>query len=85
MGRKDESITLSLSLEDKETLEKLALIHDCKWGDKPNISRLLQKIANGSLKISDPSAEERKISEIKALMRSPEVLKLQKLLEDNRL
>ena len=83
MGRKEQSITLSLSLEDKALLEQLAIRHDCKWGDKPNISRLIQQIATGSLVISDPNAEQRKVSEIKALMRSPEVLKLQQLLKAN--
>lgn len=84
MGRKNESITLSLSLEDKQLLSELAIYHGCKWGGQPNISRLLQMIAKGNLIISKPNAEERKVSEIKALMRSAEVIRLKELLKTNQ-
>jgi hypothetical protein len=80
MGRKEQSITLSLSLEDKALLEQLAIAHDCKWGEKPNVSRLMQRIASGNLKISNLNAEEQKVAEIKSLMRSPEILRLQAIL-----
>lgn len=49
MSRRGESITLSLSAEEKEELEAIALFHDCTWGSKPNISKLLSKISDGSL------------------------------------
>jgi hypothetical protein len=49
MSRKGESITLSLSADEKEQLEAIALSHNCTWGSKPNVSKLLSKIADGSL------------------------------------
>lgn len=49
MARKGESATFSLSPGDIEALEAIALDLECTWGEKPNISALLRKIANGSL------------------------------------
>lgn len=49
MNRKREVVTLSLRAEEKEQLEAIALCHNCTWGSKPNVSRLLSKIADGSL------------------------------------
>lgn len=49
MSRKGQSITLSISERDKAELETLALEFGMKWGDKPNISRLVEAIARRQL------------------------------------
>lgn len=51
MSRKGESVTLSLSTEQKERLEQIALDFGQTWGEKPNISQLLRAIADGKLKV----------------------------------
>lgn len=64
MTRKQESITLSLSLEHKDELEKLSLEFGCLWGEKPNISGLLKAIADGEILLSKsgkPDKKERKM------------------------
>jgi WYL domain len=45
MTRKGSAITLSLQEQDKEALQQLALDLDITWGDKPNISKLIEAIA----------------------------------------
>lgn len=45
MTRKGKSITLSLNESDKVQLEAIALELGMKWGEDPNISRLIQAIA----------------------------------------
>lgn len=79
MSRKNESVTLSLTDEEKSALTELAAKHNCMWGDKPNISRLIQQIASGQLKIV---SETDKILETKALLRSPQVKRLYELLHN---
>ena len=55
MSRKSESITLSVSEEDKAELENIALEFGCTWGEeKPNISKLLKQIAKRELLLSRP-------------------------------
>lgn len=55
MSRKSESITLSVSEEDKAELENIALEFGCTWGEeKPNISRLLKQVAKRELLLSRP-------------------------------
>lgn len=54
MTRKQESITLSISLEDKAKLEEKALEFGCLWGQDPNISKLMKRIANDELLVSEP-------------------------------
>ena len=49
MSRKGESITLSLSAEEKAKLEMIALQFGCTWGEKPNVSALLKAIAARNL------------------------------------
>jgi WYL domain len=49
MSRKGQSITLSISEQDKAELETLALEFGMKWGEKPNISRLVEAIARRQL------------------------------------
>lgn len=52
MGRKGESITLSISERDKKQLEALAAEYGMTWGEKPNISQLLKAIAKKELLIA---------------------------------
>ncbi|PSB48407.1 hypothetical protein C7B80_06085 [Cyanosarcina cf. burmensis CCALA 770] len=46
--RSQESFALSLYLsqQEKEVLERIALEKKCRWGDKPSVPKLLEKIAN---------------------------------------
>ncbi|MGI0488788.1 WYL domain-containing protein [Pantanalinema rosaneae CENA516] len=52
MGRRGQSITLSISDKDKEQLEQIATEQGMMWGDRPNISRLVEAIARRELLIS---------------------------------
>lgn len=54
MTRKQESITLSISPEDKTKLEEKALEFGCLWGQDPNISKFMKRIANDELLVSEP-------------------------------
>ena len=45
MTRRQESVTLSLSMEDKKSLEQIALDFECLYGSEPNISKLFREIA----------------------------------------
>ncbi|BAU12839.1 hypothetical protein LEP3755_33710 [Leptolyngbya sp. NIES-3755] len=45
MGRKGQAITLSISERDKAQLENLALELGMTWGDRANISKLVEAIA----------------------------------------
>lgn len=49
MGRRGQSITLSISESDKAQLEQIALELGLMWGDRPNISRLVEAIARRQL------------------------------------
>lgn len=51
MGRRGQSITLSISNRDKEQLEQIAQEQGMLWGDRPNISRLIEAIARRELRI----------------------------------
>ncbi|MBD2065959.1 WYL domain-containing protein [Leptolyngbya sp. FACHB-671] len=51
MGRRGQSITLSISDKDKEQLEQIAVEQGMMWGDRPNISRLVEAIARRELLI----------------------------------
>jgi predicted DNA-binding transcriptional regulator YafY len=51
MGRRGQSITLSISDSDKAQLEQIALEQGMTWGDRPNISRLVEAIARRELLI----------------------------------
>lgn len=60
MSRKRQSITLSIQDHDKAELEALALAFGMTWGDRPNVSRLVEAIARGNLRLAvnhDWSAE----------------------------
>ena len=52
MSRKGRSITLSVSEQDKAQLESLALEFGMIWGDRPNISKLVEAIARRRLLIA---------------------------------
>jgi predicted DNA-binding transcriptional regulator YafY len=51
MGRRGQSVTLSISDSDKTQLEKIATEQGLMWGDRPNISRLVEAIARRELLI----------------------------------
>lgn len=57
MTRTRHSITLSCTPKTKAKLERIALDFNCKWGDKPNLSALLESIANGDIELSRPSRQ----------------------------
>lgn len=66
-ARKREVVTLSISSQEKTNLEAIALSLGCTWGTKPNVSKLMAKIADGSLNVvgakpenSDKGARGRK-------------------------
>lgn len=52
MSRKGQSITLSISESDKAELEAIALELGYTWGDRPNISKLVEAIARRQLLIA---------------------------------
>jgi WYL domain len=49
MTRTGSAITLSLQERDKEALQQIALDLGITWGDKPNISKLIEAIARRQL------------------------------------
>jgi predicted DNA-binding transcriptional regulator YafY len=49
VSRKGQSITLSISDQDKAALEALALELGMMWGERPNISKLVEAIARQEL------------------------------------
>jgi hypothetical protein len=53
MSRKGQSITLSLKERDKAELEAIALEFGMMWGDRPNISKLIEAIAQRKLLIGN--------------------------------
>lgn len=77
MSRKGESVTVSMSLSEKESLNAIAIEHKCTWGAKENVSELMRKIAHGELKVIAPNAEYR----IEKLMNSRECKELYILLK----
>ncbi len=52
MTRKGESITLSIKERDKANLEAIAIELGMTWGDRPNISKLVEAIARKQIQIS---------------------------------
>jgi hypothetical protein len=50
----DRRTAINLSMRDptsKQKLERLAIDFDCCWGNKPNISALVEAIAQGHIKL----------------------------------
>jgi len=41
--------TFNISPEDVKQLERIALDMGCFWGDRPNVSEMLRRIANGEI------------------------------------
>lgn len=71
MGRRGQSVTLSISDSDKAQLEQIAAEQGMLWGDRPNISRLVEAIARRELLIgrnNDWSAD--RIRALQQAMRS---------------
>lgn len=68
---------MSCTEADKKALEKLAIAHGCTWGDKANISELIQKIAQGKLQIVTSKED----FELSSLLDRPEVQRALQLLE----
>lgn len=52
MTRKGRALTLSVSEQEKQQLETLALTFDQTWGSQPNISKLVKAIALGELRLA---------------------------------
>jgi len=52
MSRKGQSITLSISDRDKTQLEEIARELGMMWGERPNISKLVEAIARRQLEIA---------------------------------
>jgi hypothetical protein len=79
MTRKGQAITLSLSPEQKERLEEIAVAVGAGWGKKPNISELFRMIADGRVIIYKPGSPittsdrdyfESQISELEAIVQN---------------
>jgi len=72
VSRKGQSITLSISERDKAQLEALAMELGMLWGDRPNISKLVEAIARRQLLIA-PNNDWTE-SRIKALAQAVDTL-----------
>ncbi len=72
MSRKGQSITLSISERDKGQLEEIAFKLGMMWGDRPNISKLIEAIARHQLAIA-PNHDWSK-NRIEALVQSVRTL-----------
>lgn len=61
--RSQESFALSLYLsqQEKEVLERIALEKKCRWGDKPSVPKLLEKIANREFPILQLEVRQQEI------------------------
>jgi predicted DNA-binding transcriptional regulator YafY len=71
MGRRGQSVTLSISDRDKAQLEQIALEQGMTWGDRPNISRLVEAIARRELLIGrNNDWSEERIRALQQAMRS---------------
>lgn len=54
MSKKRESLTFSGTPEIKHALEQIAFEYGCLWGNKPNVSKLLEHIAIGEIRLEPP-------------------------------
>jgi hypothetical protein len=82
MTRKQESITLSLSLEQKAELENIALEFGYLWGENPNISALIKAIAKGELLLikSESSGKQNRVLAKNAIASIQDAITLLKLI-----
>jgi len=78
MSRKGETLNLSVSSAAKQGLEQLALEFGKTWGGKSNISALVEAIGAGEIPLMQGSDQALRIQ---ALMATPEVRELIKLLK----
>ncbi len=44
-----KTVAIRMSSETRDALDELATIHNCFYGGKPNLARLLELIASGAL------------------------------------
>jgi predicted DNA-binding transcriptional regulator YafY len=72
MSRKQQSITLSINQSDKVTLLEIAYDLGMLWGDKPNISRLVEAIAHNELVVA--ANHDWQESRIQALLQAANML-----------
>jgi predicted DNA-binding transcriptional regulator YafY len=84
MTRKGQSITLSISARDKAKLEELALELGMMWGEKPNISKLVETIARRQFLVQrndnwEPSRIEALEQAMNALTDSGKILEAQEI------
>jgi hypothetical protein len=49
-----QTITLAIAESEMAKLQKIAQDLNCMWGEKPNVSKLIKKIAEGELEINTP-------------------------------
>lgn len=63
MPRKREVMTLSLSPEVKENLESIALALGVTWGERGNVSRMIEMIGKGELTVTKDPNHQLKIDE----------------------
>lgn len=77
MSKRKRSVTTlsGINNTEREALEKIAIQHGCSWGDKPNVSRLLKRIANGDLIVIDPQISSRLIPEKEELQKNLNAIK----------
>ena len=55
MEKRKRSMTLNIPTAVKPLLERLALDHGCLWGEKPNISLLIERIGRGEILLGEPT------------------------------
>ena len=74
MTKRSDSLTVTCKPETKLLLDELALKFDCLWGESPNLSLLIERIADGTIPTGKPtkSSEARKTinQSRKALLRA---------------
>ena len=78
MTRKGEAITLSVSLAAKQGLEAIAQELGYTWGNKPNISKLIEAIGVGDVTVINKTDANRKLQ---SLAETPEVKEFLALLK----
>ena len=76
MSRARESITLTCTPEVKDRLEQISLKYGCLWGNKPNISKLLEHIAIGEIRLEPPIKD--RLTQIRITKLEAEITKLKK-------
>lgn len=65
MRKKQHCITLSVDAKSKANLERLAMEFDCLWGEQPNVSKLIQQIADEEISLE----KNGKVSKKRALLK----------------